>query len=145
MTPSRFRFRAWDKHHKMMYLPEHIASVNNDNDDDILGCINLSGCWGAHLAGHYARPMDTVVLMQSTGLADKEGKEIFEGDVIALQPKDERTTSSWDYARFTVKWNTEHAMFQFMEWNRGWSPAFDMDTHQPLVIGNIYENPELIK
>jgi uncharacterized phage protein (TIGR01671 family) len=135
----------------MMYQPEHIASVDNDYDDEILGCINLNGSWGVHLAGHYARPLDTVILMQSTGLCDKNGKEIFEGDVL-------KATRIGLYGKYNGRPYYVVAIVEYrggIEYEVGsgcdvlfcglTSSVDGIDLTDMAVIGNIYENQELIR
>ncbi len=87
---------------------------------------------------------DDTPVMQFTGLKDKNGVEIFEGDVIEME------------ARFTYDVRFEDAMFVCYHLNtRGikgvkWGPLhrfFDPDftEYHVAVIGNIYSNPELLK
>ena len=87
---------------------------------------------------------DEVVLMQSTGLKDKNGKEIFEGDVIAIEVDDTGTpinarvfqNSKIGVLMFHVfEDNEDVPMVELLEDN---SVAFE-------IIGNIYENPELLE
>jgi len=62
--------------------------------------------------------------LQFTGLKDKNGKEIWEGDV--------------------VRWDERHGLMKqaVVEWrDQGFIPYLCLDTE---VLGNIYENPELI-
>ena len=83
------------------------------------------------------------ILMQYTGLKDKQGKEIYEGDVIRVRRpmiKGQRIVE-FNLGSFVMqrKVSTSHE-------------PFDSNTEGPCaqyndieVIGNIYENPELIK
>lgn len=75
------------------------------------------------------------VIMQYTGLNDKNGKEIYEGDILRYR-----------YARDTTK--TDVVEFdEVVEWENttnfvGFSVNQLMEDHE--VIGNLYENPELL-
>jgi len=67
----------------------------------------------------------TYILMQYTGLKDVHGKEIYEGDIVIEGYKGK-------YGTYEVKWNVKG-------FNLG---SEDGDEYE--VIGNIYENPELL-
>jgi len=70
-----------------------------------------------------------VVLQQFTGLKDKNGKEIYEGDIIV---------DSFNHCeKGKVVENTAEFWWDFIE--------YGLDQAELEVIGNIYENPELIK
>jgi uncharacterized phage protein (TIGR01671 family) len=74
-------------------------------------------------------------LMQFTGLKDREGKEIYEGDVL-------RGTLG---AKMVVMWDSDEACY-FMreEGEPGYTLSAD-EVRDHEVIGNIHENPELLK
>lgn len=87
---------------------------------------------------------ENATIMQSTGLCDKVGTEVFEGDI--LEVIDEH---SW---LEVVSYSQDKAMFVTEEINREFkvpeSPLYDLfDTNifKFKVIGNIYENPELLE
>jgi hypothetical protein len=77
-------------------------------------------------------------VMQYTGLKDKNGKEIYEGDVIKLYPSDKSGVQ--------ILWDEHTAGFGF-----GNQTMADHLNFRKLaainyeVIGNIYENPELME
>jgi len=73
--------------------------------------------------------LEDVVLMQFTGLFDKNGKQIFEGDIIKNE-YNEMSDVRFDNGRFY--------------YNKGinWG---EIDSESVEVIGNIWENPELVK
>lgn len=74
---------------------------------------------------------NNVKVMQFTGLKDKNGKEIYEGDIVAF-----------DNTKMTTEWWGKKARFIFYQ--KGWQETHDVNS-EALVIGNIWENPELLK
>jgi uncharacterized phage protein (TIGR01671 family) len=75
---------------------------------------------------------------QFTGLTDKNGKKIFEGDVVRT---DKFNTSSKYYV---IKYDLLFGAFIGEENNAMYFTIFDGDSDQFEVIGNIHDNPELI-
>lgn len=116
------KFRAWDKKKKIMVHFEHpeicdeyaflAFSPKEEKYNNICGFVN---------EGIEFEPL---ILMQYTGLKDKNGKEIYDGDILK-QPSE-------IYRLFVVEWDK-------FRWKGIWR-------HKKAdVIGNIYENPELLK
>jgi hypothetical protein len=92
----------------------------------------------------FQRLANEVELMQSTGLKDKNGKEIFEGDIVQYQNTKVPSADSKGVIRYFDNW----AMFGIdIEHNEPRALFFNgLADHISLeVVGNIYENPELIK
>ena len=87
---------------------------------------------------------DEIKLMQSTGLFDKNGKDIFEGDILKVANND----SSWFEV---VKYDHDKAMFISKEVNLKYevpeTPLYDLFSSYLFkveVIGNIWENRDLL-
>lgn len=78
---------------------------------------------------------------RSTGLTDKNGKEIFEGDIIRYH--NERTGAS---DTFAAEWRNEVGAFRFRRANGEWEAIGQINTQKQRfeVIGNIWENPSLL-
>lgn len=71
-------------------------------------------------------------VMQFSGLMDEEGKEIYEGDIMQDENGRNRIVV-FDYGAFKVMWNNENpTQINLYPFNKHW-----------LVIGNVFENPEL--
>jgi hypothetical protein len=73
-------------------------------------------------------------LMQYTGLNDKDGQEIYEGDICTAH----YVASQAGQYRSSVVWNTGECA-----WNFAYAPLWTWE--QMEVIGNIYQNPELLQ
>ena len=82
--------------------------------------------------------VDPDTVGQYTGLKDKSGKEIYEGDIIILPDED-------DDEYFVIEWDDDTARFAIVQHG---STMCDFDNYygkELCIIGNIYENPELLK
>ncbi|UQF16179.1 YopX family protein [Enterococcus faecium] len=96
------------------------------------------------LITHAEMAPDKYVLMQSTGLKDKNGVEIFEGDVVAVenhpfQRKEDSGVGMEIEGNYVVGWNQHD-----LTWCAGDLLLARLKPYVK-VIGNIYENPELLK
>lgn len=119
------KFRAWDKGLESMIPVEMI--------DFEYRMINVNAAW---------RTFEEIELMQSTGLRDKNGVEIFEGDVVSLT-EGECSYSGIvvrDYYEFYIKGIGSRDCFDFQDV----SNTFDGTTSLE-VTTNIYKNLELLE
>lgn len=120
---DRFRFRIWDKPTSKMYYDTALGFTQN----------NSVGFWArANTPNYYTdytgERLKDCVIMQSTGLKDKNGKLIYEGDIVARGED-----------KAVIKYDDETASF-YMRWVK--TETFIEDCE---VIGNIYEKPELLE
>lgn len=87
------------------------------------------------------------IIMQSTGLVDKNGKEIFEGDVVKRY-RGPFFKAKWEYQIETVI-KEKASLLLGREFGKNfWTIPFDSPFAESVlleVIGNIYENPELLE
>ena len=112
------KFRAWDKTEKVMLHWDFI-------EDDMLPTVLSYGDF---------------IPMQYTGLHDKNGKEIYEGDVVLYSSEWGNCEVVWKYGGFGLEVN---GVGGFTDGFHSFSTvsAGQKDCE---VIGNIYENPELL-
>jgi uncharacterized phage protein (TIGR01671 family) len=82
-----------------------------------------------------------IVLLQFTGLKDKNGKEIYEGDVVRVHGD---AFDKDDEPEFEVKWHKQSGYFMEDDMGGDYIPCLGDDNYELEVIGNIYENAELI-
>ena len=131
------RFRVWIKKQKAIVETSDIVSI--DFEDEMVEIQNVyfvDGLPDSRDLETYR--FDEIKLMQSTGLKDKNGKEIFEGDIVDYKGK-----------KAVVKWHGSYASFiyrfvdELQERVSEWHPLFLAYYHFE-IIGNIYENKELL-
>ena len=132
------KYRAWDVlAEKMIDEILMISFVRKE----IIGKFS-DGSTSVPLKFEDERNGEDVILMQSTGLKDKNDKEIFEGDILACKTDDE-------VINLNIFWDEEHALFMFesKKYNEQ-EPLAELvenNTYPFEIIGNIYENPELLE
>ena len=128
-TPSRWNMRIWDDD-KKEWLCQSDKEALTYYGFDITGgeTTEFQGLPKWHPDRH-------LIWEQSTGLKDKNCKEIYEGDVV-----------EGDMGVFDVEWYDVVARFMFTpNTDMKWHPPFVSDQVEEMeVIGNIHENPELV-
>ncbi len=130
------KFRAWDTHEDVMNRVNYIDFTN--------GVVGLSN----ENVNDYEQPIHRVKFMQSTGLKDTNGVEIFEGDILKhIDFESNECAVNVVYMKhgslvFDVKIDSDVYTVPVYsihpEASRGYEDILE-------VIGNIYENPELME
>lgn len=94
-------------------------------------------CSGAKYLHYAVMPYkdDNFIIEQYTGLKDKNGKKIYEGDIVRYAIRPSRTT--------VVEWWSGEEEYYPCCTTSGFSLPYSEDGYE--VIGNIHENPELLE
>lgn len=130
MTNSRLKFRAWDKYaNRMLYSPQ-----------------------GLHGLHEFFRTLaflekNKIIVMQCTGLTDKNGKDIYENDILRIDK---------DFQNL-IGGTTENVLVGFKDgcfmYARSSYDPYYLNTYLWMaakqkyceIIGNVHENKELLK
>jgi uncharacterized phage protein (TIGR01671 family) len=141
------KFRAWDEGNSVMHDDfEFIRSGEEGNDWIVFksGKQPLNALPHPFENPHFAQQLK---IMQWTGQFDEDGKHIFDGDIMSGEEEetvDGMTVGSIHYVCL-VKWDNTNAMWVVEEYGSG--DIYDLTDYigAQRVIGNIFQNPELMK
>lgn len=122
------RYRAW---HKTWEEMGKVKRIRFDDDGNVTTVLFKSETLGTNLK------IDEIELMQSTGLFDKNGQEIFEGDIFGTK-KDGLLNGIIEYREDLGMWTNN--LIRYNNFERLCNVASDRK-----IIGNVYQNPELLE
>ena len=131
---EEIKFRAWDKLFKEMFDVPMLSNKAVFHATPQLKSVMPNGV-----------PLNQVELMQYTGLKDKNGKEIYEGDIVKDKGDGHPYQVIFCYGSFDINWphccnhcakgDASHgSLYEYLAFGEGAE-----------VIGNIYENPGLLE
>ena len=143
MTKDRFRFRAWDKKNKRMLYNIQEAydggCVEDEKGNDVETC--YVDCFSSFFPYDDNDKNEEFIVEQCTGLKDKNGRLIYEGDIVKRHSKyseDEKDVV------LQVEWNCKGARYITTDKKHdNW--IFSMFDYEYEILGNIYEKPELLE
>lgn len=122
---ENIKFKIWDKHTKVMSEPFEITEL-----------VEFNLIWQERFKGQKEVSFCDLVWLQWTGLKDKNGKDIYNGDifkyVLEAFGKNDKDTE------YTEEVHFNYGTFELDNCNLG------VFYNEGIVIGNIYETPNLI-
>ena len=137
------KFRAWDEGGKIMHNDFQFIKSGNDGNDWIVFTSDKQKL--SDKPHPFENPcfQQQLKIIQFTGIHDKNGKEIYEGDICKIK-FDLNKVENHIFLLLTEKEKTKQEKVFIVE-----SPMFnnqpELNADYIQVIGNIYENPELLK
>ena len=122
------RYRAWDKIHKTMYKADDVKYIDIEKSQ-----IYVKTPFFEQLSCYNFRDID---LMQSTGFTDNDGKDIFRGDIVVAET-----------GLFAGVIGIDQDLGAYVVRSIGYKYFKRLRdvASSVVVIGNIYENPELLE
>lgn len=123
----QFKFRVWDVEGNCWITPE-------ENRADGIFTIGFDGVMREQYYSSHVRHESGYIMQQFTGLQDKDGLEIFEGDILKVRFDVSLEHPLYPDETLEVKWLPHLCSFNIGRW-----PDVEFS-----VRGNIFENSELL-
>ena len=132
------KYKAFYKPHNYIY---HVTDMNFEGPDYTLREVKLSnGIWLR------SDKLDDIILIEQTPFTDKNGEEIYEGDIIGdwveVDGKMELSRLTVYFDEMLGQWMLDISFNQDL--TSSYSLFSELKDFEYEIIGNIYENPELI-
>lgn len=139
------KFRAWDKKGKKMFIVRELRFFKTGELDVVI--VDYS-----NYGDEIVRALNDVDLIQYTGLKDKSGKEIWEGDIVKCK------LSSTQRYKGIIQFKAGHFFIHAFWYSFKPIGRWDLEKRklcgksstnlsidcEMQIIGNIYENPEIL-
>ena len=133
------KFRVWDKANNR-YLRRDSTGIDN-----LGNIIDFENCDEDDRGVHNVRVLGKndmgFTTEQYTGLHDKNGKEIYEGDILSIPHRKDKKKDKL----YTVVWHKTHARLNFANTNGEFGEISIGKIMRSQIVGNIHENSELLE
>ena len=127
------KFRCWDKENKEMLEVQELDYADSYDGQPMVRTTMYNDYFDT----------EDMILMQYTGLKDKNGKEIYEGDIVHI-PDDYEEYGFASGENYSIDF--KDGRFRLKPKYKPNATGYDLEFTEELeVIGNIYENPELLE
>ncbi|VIT19892.1 YopX protein [Streptococcus pneumoniae] len=134
MTP---RYRAWIKTEKRMFFSDDILAIDYENEEIVTQQVYFENGLPDD-RDIYCYDFDEIELMQSTGLKDKNGKDVFIGDIVKC------TRGCLHEVYLEKEYGGTFIGGMPSIYLKGLLSGYAW-TEDEEIIGNVYENPELLE
>lgn len=133
------KFRVWNKANNR-YLRRDSTGIDN-----LGNIIDFENCDEDNRGVHKVRVLGKndmgFTTEQYTGLHDKNGKEIYEGDILSIPRRKDKKKDKL----YTVVWHKTHARLNFANTNGEFGEISIGKIMRSQIVGNIHENSELLE
>lgn len=131
------KFRVWVKIGKRMVFSDDILAIDYENKEIVTQQVYFESGLAVE-RDIYCYDFDDIELMQSTGLKDKNGKEVFIGDIVKC------TRGCLHEVYLEKEYGGTFIGGMPAVYLKGFGDGYAWTEYEE-IIGNIYENPELLE